>query len=82
MTAKHMLDGAMQWTKSRDHSQFARLTGLDNSTLSRLYKGRCQGMRIETLDLIQRTTGIPIETLWAWYRLPEGETLGRIAAPA
>lgn len=82
MTAKHLIEGAMQHTKVRNHNQFAVLTELESATVSRMATGQYSGMRLETFDQIQRTTGVPADTLLAWYRLPEGERLGRIGAPA
>jgi DNA-binding Xre family transcriptional regulator len=79
MTAKHLLDGVMQHTKARNYRHASILLGLDPATIFRLSKGKTSGMRIETLDHIQRKTEIPVETLFAWYRLPDGAQLGRIA---
>jgi DNA-binding Xre family transcriptional regulator len=82
MTMKHILDGAMQHTKARNHRQLSILMGIDNATLSRISKGDATGMRIGTLDLIQQKTGISADTLLAWYRLPEGASLGRVQEAA
>lgn len=82
MTMKHLLDGAMQHTKARNHRQFAILVGLDGSAVTRMARGQYRGMRIETLDAIQRATGASADTLLAWYRLPEGAALGRIREAA
>lgn len=78
MTVKHLLEGAMQHTRSRNHHQLTVLTGLNTAAVSRMAAGKNIGMTIRTLDRIQRTTGVPIDTLFAWYRLPDGATLGRI----
>lgn len=82
MTVQHLLDGAMQHTKARCHYHFTILTGLNPGAVTRMATGKYKGMRIETLDQIQRTTGVPIDTLFAWYRMPEGAVLGRIQAVA
>jgi DNA-binding Xre family transcriptional regulator len=80
MTSKHLLEGVMQSTRARSHHHCSKLLGLDVATISRLSAGKVVGMHIRTLDQIQQITGIPIETLFAWYRLPDGAHLGRIAA--
>jgi DNA-binding Xre family transcriptional regulator len=79
MTAKHLLEGVMQSTRARSHHHCSILLGIDVATISRLNAGKTVGMRIQTLDHIQRKTEIPIETLFAWYRLPDGAVLGRVA---
>lgn len=81
MTTKHILDGVMQWTGSRTHLACASMLELDPATVCRMAQGRYAGMRIETLDRIQRKTGVPIDTLMDWYRLPDGAELGRVRAP-
>jgi hypothetical protein len=68
----------MQWTGARNHNQASIRLGLDVATVHRIAKGKYAGMRIETLDHIQRITDVPIETLFGWYRLPEGAALGRV----
>ena len=78
MTVKHILEGVMQHTKARNHNHLSKMTGLDTAAISRIVAGESVGMTIRSLDRIQRTTGVPIDTLFAWYRLPEGEALGRI----
>lgn len=78
MTVKHLIDGAMQHTKARNHHHLSKLTGLDTAAISRIVAGTNIGMTVRSLDRIQRTTGVPIDTLFTWYRMPEGETLGRI----
>ncbi|MGZ3640527.1 MAG: hypothetical protein ACXVCX_22070 [Ktedonobacterales bacterium] len=82
MTAKHLLEGVMQWTEARHHKQCADILGVDAATLCRIAKGKATGMHLDTLDRIQRVTGLPIEMLFAWYRLPEGAHLGRILSGA
>jgi transcriptional regulator with XRE-family HTH domain len=82
MTAKHLLDGVMQATGARDHSHCSKLLGLDPSTIHRLDKGKRVGVNISTLDQIQQVTRVPFDTLFAWYRLPEGAVLGRIPRQA
>jgi DNA-binding Xre family transcriptional regulator len=79
MTAKHMLEGVMQWTRSRSHHQCAVFLGLDPASVSRLHKGKQTGLTIATLDQIQRRAEVPIDTLWAWYRLPHDAVLGRVS---
>lgn len=85
MTARHILEGVMQWTKARSHHQCAVLLGMDPASISRLHQGKQTGLTIATLDQIQRRTEVPIDTLFAWYRLPDGAVLGRVtreSAPA
>lgn len=82
MTAKHLLQGVMQHTKARNYQHCSKLLGLDQATLFRLNNGESSGMRIQTLDWIQRKTDIPIETLWAWYKLEDDAVLGRIYTQA
>jgi len=78
MTTKHVLEGLMQWTKSRTHAQCAVALGLDNGKVSRIHSGKQTGMNMATVDMIQQRCGVPLETLFAWYRLPEGAVLGRV----
>jgi hypothetical protein len=78
MTTKHLLEGAMQYAKARNHYHFALLTELDRATVTRMAQGRYSGMRIETLDRIQRASGAPVEMLFKWYRMPEDAVLGRV----
>ena len=80
MTTKHLLEGAMQHVKAHSLRQFARLAELDVATVSRMAGDKYGGMRIETLDQIQRASGVPVEKLFYWYRLPEGAVLGRVRA--
>jgi hypothetical protein len=85
MTARHILEGVMQWTKSRSHHQCAVLLDIDPAVIARLNSGKQTGLTIATLDRIQRRTEVPIDTLLAWYRLPDGAVLGRVtreSAPA
>lgn len=74
MTAKHLIDGVMRATHSANHRQVSIKTGIEPSTLHRLYH-RGGAMNLATFDLIQRTTGLSLELLMAWYRQPEGEVL-------
>jgi hypothetical protein len=82
MTAKHLLEGVMQSTGARSHHHCSKLLGLDPATICRLSSGKNVGINIGTLDQIQRATRVPIETLFAWYRLPDGVHLGRITSQA
>lgn len=82
MTTKHLLEGVMQWTGARNHHKCALLLELEQATVSRMARGKYTGMRTETLDQIQRISGVPIEMLFAWYRLPEDARLGRVIKEA
>jgi len=82
MTAKHIIEGVMQWTGARNHHQCAVLLDIEPAVVTRLSKGKQVGVRLDTLDQIQRKTQVPIDVLFDWYRLPDGAVLGRIARPA
>jgi transcriptional regulator with XRE-family HTH domain len=79
MTARHMLEGLMQWTRARDLAHCAVLLGIDISLVSRISSGERRGLHISTVDLIQQKTGVPFDMLFDWYRLPDEAVLGRIS---
>jgi transcriptional regulator with XRE-family HTH domain len=78
MTTRHLLEGLMQKTGARNHSHCAVILGLTPCMISRLNSGDRAGLRMYTLDIIQQKTGVPFDTLFAWYRLPPGAVLGRV----
>jgi hypothetical protein len=78
MTAKHLVDGVMQWTSSRTYNSCASLLGIESATVYRMSNGDQRSLNMATVDLIQQRSGVPIETLFAWYRLPKDAVLGRI----
>lgn len=77
MTARHMVEGIMQATNARSQAHCAVIVGLDSSHLHYMTNGRFKNPRISTVDLIHIKTGIPLDLLFAWHRLPEGAVLGR-----
>lgn len=78
MTMKHMIDGLMQTTKSRSFTQLGELVGLEPASVVRLARGYSKGVGIEKISSINVVTGIPLDTLFAWYRLPDDAVLGRV----
>lgn len=78
MTTMHLLEGVMQWTGARTRYRCSILLGIGESTLCRIGKGEQRNLNMATVDHIQRKSGVPFDTLFAWYRLPEGVALGRI----
>lgn len=80
MSGRHLVEGLMQATRSRTHEQMSVKLAWERAEISRLVNGKSSGggMRLVTLDTIQRRSGVPIQTLLDWYRLPEGAVLGRV----
>lgn len=76
---RHMLDGLMQATNTPNHKQLGILLGLDNATISRIHHGKLKDVRLHTLASIRERSGVPFDTLFAWFALPDGAVLGRIA---
>lgn len=70
MGTRHLIDGVIRATKSKTKNQCATKLGLDASTLHRIYE-RGGSMNLATFDLIQQKTGLPLDQLMAWYRMPE-----------
>ena len=79
MTIKHMLDGLMQATKSRHNGELAAKLDLEPCTLSKISRGEQISMRMDKVNKIHRRSGVPLDTLFTWYRMPATAVLGRIA---
>jgi hypothetical protein len=72
MTAKHLVHNLMRATRSSTHQQCSVKLGLPIGILSRMASGKQKGCQILVFDRIQRRSGIPADTLLAWYR--EGQS--------
>jgi DNA-binding Xre family transcriptional regulator len=78
MTMRHLVDGLMQATKCANHCRLAWTCDVEHSTISLLHNGKANDMALSTLAKIHDATGVPVERMFAWYRLPETAVLGRV----
>lgn len=79
MTMKHVIEGLMQATKCKNHSQLSKLLDFPQGIICRLAQGKSKTLGMDNLLQVHTTTGVSIQTLFDWYRLPTGAVLGRVA---
>jgi hypothetical protein len=79
MTLKHLADGLMQATASSFHIACERVLELPGGTLCKMTNGTYKDLRLSTVLQMADNSGIALDTLVAWARLPEGAVLGRLA---
>ncbi len=79
MTMRHVIDGLMQKTRAKSHNNLAFKLMIDSPTISRLHKGQNLTVSMEKLERMQAGSQVSFDTIFEWYRLPEGAVLGRVA---
>lgn len=77
MTSRHIIDGLMRATGSKDHQSLSRATGLHTAEISRMYHGKHSGGGISLMMLIRirQRTGVAIDKIAAWYEMPAESSL-------
>jgi transcriptional regulator with XRE-family HTH domain len=78
MTMKHVVDGLMQVTRCRSHSQLARLCDIEQATVSGIWCGKIHGISLRTFEKLQVGTGVSADCMLGWYRMPDEAELGRV----
>jgi hypothetical protein len=70
----------MQVTQARNHAHCTELLALPQGSLCRLNKGEHQDLKVSTLVHIREKTGVSLDTLADWFRMPADRVLGRVTA--
>jgi DNA-binding Xre family transcriptional regulator len=69
MTTQHMYQGL---TMAMRTTRLSTKLGLHGRTVSEMKHGTQKEIVLGTLDIIHRNSGVSLDQLMAWYRLPEG----------
>lgn len=75
MSIRHILEGSMKCAGIPNHYEFAVRVGIDRSSVCRMAHDEYKSLRIETVDQIQRVTGVPFDNIFEWYRMPVSDAL-------
>lgn len=81
MTLKHLAEGLMQATGARCQNHCTKLLGLPQGLLTRMQNGTREEIKLTTFLHMADASGLPVDLLAEWCRLPHGQVLGRVQLP-